>query len=42
MLFTAITRTKGWVCISGLEDGARQCKRELEKARENFPYLVFE
>lgn len=41
-LFTAITRAKGWVKISGVGEGAEVCKAEVEKALENFPYLIFD
>jgi len=41
MLFTAMTRAKGWVRVSGTGDGAKQCMAELKKAQEHFPALVF-
>ncbi len=41
MLFTAMTRAKGWVRVSGVGDGAKQCMAELKQAKENFPTLVF-
>lgn len=41
MLFTAVTRAKGWVRISGVGAPAVECKREIEKASQNFPDLVF-
>jgi superfamily I DNA and RNA helicase len=42
MLFTAMTRAKGWVRITGVGAGAKQCISELKHAKENFPALVFE
>jgi superfamily I DNA and RNA helicase len=41
MLFTAMTRTKGWLRVSGCGDLAKECAAELARARENFPRLVF-
>lgn len=41
MLFTAMTRAKGWVRVSGTGDGAKRCIQELHKAKENYPSLVF-
>jgi superfamily I DNA and RNA helicase len=41
MLFTAITRAKGWVRISGIGRAAEKCVTEMTKANENFPYLRF-
>ncbi len=41
ILFTAMTRAKGWVRLSGVGDPARVCKSEIDKALENFPYLKF-
>ena len=41
-LFTAMTRAKGWVKVSGVGEGAEECKTEVETALENFPNLVFE
>lgn len=41
MLFTAMTRAKGWVRVSGLGDQAKKCVAELKKAKENFPYIIF-
>jgi superfamily I DNA and RNA helicase len=42
MLFTAMTRAKGWVRVSGVGSGAARCQQEIEKAKEHFPNLVFE
>lgn len=42
MLFTAMTRAKGWVSISGMGENAQICSDELQQALENFPYLKFE
>jgi superfamily I DNA and RNA helicase len=41
MLFTAVTRAKGWVRISGVGDGAKRCLEEVRAAKEHFPSLVF-
>jgi superfamily I DNA and RNA helicase len=41
MLFTAMTRAKGWVRVSGVGKRAERCKTEMETAAANFPYLVF-
>lgn len=41
MLFTAITRAKGWVRMSGVGKYAEQCVREVRQAKKNFPYLKF-
>jgi superfamily I DNA and RNA helicase len=41
MLFTAMTRAKGWVRISGTGDGAKRCIGELKNAKEHYPTLVF-
>jgi len=41
ILFTAMTRTKGWATITGLGDAAQKCKTEIEIAKNNFPYLKF-
>ena len=42
ILFAAMTRAKGWVCISGIKEPAEQFKNEVESAIKNFPFLVFE
>jgi len=41
MLFTAMTRAKGWVRISGMGEGARKCKAEVEQSLQNFPFIRF-
>jgi superfamily I DNA and RNA helicase len=41
ILFTAMTRAKGWVRISGIGTAAEECKKEIETALENFPFLRF-
>jgi superfamily I DNA and RNA helicase len=41
MLFTAMTRAKGWVRVSGIGNSAEACKGEIAKALENFPNLAF-
>jgi superfamily I DNA and RNA helicase len=42
MLFTALTRAKGWVCVTGIGNEAAQCQEEMAKAKANYPFLVFE
>jgi superfamily I DNA and RNA helicase len=41
MLFTAMTRAKGWVRVSGIGHVASSCVTEVEEAMNNFPYLRF-
>lgn len=41
MLFTAMTRAKGWVQVSGIGPWAAACKFEIDTALANFPYLKF-
>lgn len=41
MLFTAMTRAKGWVRMSGVGPSATVCVAELDKALSEFPRLVF-
>lgn len=41
VLFTAMTRAKGWVRISGIGQSASDCAAELNKAIDEFPYLCF-
>lgn len=41
LMFTAITRTKGWVSISGTGEPARFWEKEINKALKNLPYLDF-
>jgi superfamily I DNA and RNA helicase len=40
-LFTAITRTKGWVFITGCNDHFKACKEELVKLKDNDFKFVF-
>lgn len=42
MLFTAMTRAKGWVRVSGIGEWAQACKQEVDAALSNFPYLKFD
>jgi superfamily I DNA and RNA helicase len=42
MLFTAMTRAKGWLRMTGVKPDADVCMAELSKARQNFPSLVFD
>lgn len=41
VLFTAMTRAKGWVRVSGVGEGAIICQKEIETALQNFPDLKF-
>lgn len=41
MLFTAMTRAKGWVRVSGIGEPAATCKAEIDTALEHFPNLIF-
>lgn len=41
ILFTAMTRAKGWVCLTGMGENAAHCIEEINKALDNFPYLRF-
>lgn len=41
MLFTALTRAKGWVRVSGIGMAATQCQNEINKALKYFPNLKF-
>jgi superfamily I DNA and RNA helicase len=40
-LFTAMTRAKAWVRLSGVGSNAERCLSELGLAKENFPSLRF-
>jgi superfamily I DNA and RNA helicase len=42
MLFSAMTRAKGWVKLTGVGPQAEVCKQEIEMALSKFPNLVFE
>jgi superfamily I DNA and RNA helicase len=42
VLFTAMTRAKGWVRVTGVGEGAAFFKEEIDKALMNFPNLVFD
>jgi len=41
VLFTAMTRAKGWVMVSGVGKPAASCADEIDSALANFPYLKF-
>lgn len=41
LLFTAMTRTKGWLYISGVGEITKQLKREIEAALANVPHIRF-
>ncbi len=40
-IFTAMTRAKGWLRVSGLGLAAERFKTEVETAKQNLPYLEF-
>lgn len=42
LLFTAMTRAKGWVRASGIGPRAQLWMDEIQKALDNFPYLKFQ
>jgi len=41
MLFTAMTRAKGWVRVSGMGPYALECVKEIEEAKRNCPFIRF-
>jgi superfamily I DNA and RNA helicase len=41
MLFTAMTRAKGWLRVTGFGSEAQGCVAEIQQAKQNFPHLVF-
>lgn len=41
LLFTAMTRAKGWVRLSGIGETAQMWCNELQRAMDAFPYLRF-
>ena len=41
ILFTAMTRSKGWLTMSGIGGQASSWKKEIESAKHNCPSLVF-
>ncbi len=41
ILFTAMTRAKGWIRVSGIGEWAQACKNEIDEALSNFPNLAF-
>lgn len=41
LLFTAMTRTKAWLFISGVGSHAKLLAREIESAISNYPNLIF-
>lgn len=40
--FTAMTRAKGWLRVTGMNQGADRFSRELAQAKSNLPSLVFD
>lgn len=40
-LFTAMTRSKAWVTVSGIGDDATACANEIEKVAEKYPKVIF-
>ncbi|MEN4218089.1 DEAD/DEAH box helicase [Serratia marcescens] len=41
LLFTAMTRTKGWLCMTGIGYPALELFDEIQQAKDNVPYLKF-
>lgn len=41
IVFTAMSRAKGWLRVFGIGEGARQFVREVDLAKSNFPFLRF-
>jgi len=41
MIFTAMTRAKGWLRVSGLGDDARRFQNEIVEAKKYLPSLHF-
>lgn len=41
ILFTAMTRSKAWLCVSGIASSAELCFKEIRLAFEKFPKLEF-
>ena len=41
LLFTAMTRTKGWLTVTGMGSNAKKWIDEIELAKKNVPYLRF-
>lgn len=41
-IFTAFTRTKGWLRVSGMGSTATRLMREISEARQQFPRLKFD
>jgi superfamily I DNA and RNA helicase len=41
-LFTAFTRTKAWLRVSGIGKSASKICKEIDAALEHFPYIEFE
>ncbi|MDY0888904.1 DEAD/DEAH box helicase [Kosakonia sp. CFBP8986] len=42
LLFTAMTRTKGWLSVSGIGDVTSGLKNEMEQSVNNIPYIRFD
>lgn len=41
MAFTAMTRAKGWLCVTGMGAAAQSFVQELSAAKKKFPHLEF-
>jgi superfamily I DNA and RNA helicase len=41
VLFTAMTRAKGWLRVSGVGDAAQECKKEIDLALNNVPNHIY-
>ena len=42
MIFTAMTRSKAWLMVTGIGEAAASFRQELKKAKRNFPKMIFE
>jgi superfamily I DNA and RNA helicase len=40
-IFTALTRAKGWLTVSGVGRYAQDFEKECKKVRETYPYFIF-
>jgi superfamily I DNA and RNA helicase len=40
-IFTAMTRAKGWLTVTGMGKYAKAFEKEYEKVKETYPYFIF-
>jgi superfamily I DNA and RNA helicase len=40
-IFTALTRAKGWLTVTGVGQYAKAFEKEYKKAKETYPYFIF-